>query len=256
MAVGARVGRIEQLHRAQVDLAALEHEPQGRLETDAGIRHGRQALVDKGVDGRVFLPEDLGVVRVGRDALEPEQQGVLQGEDVGVCGRVGLQSRSFPLGDEPLEGVRRPEAQCIDVREASARRPDPVREPVASPDGLPDQVHEARRVEVHVRQRREERLHREDVRLAVDDPPLASLGCGGRKADEGVDQEVLQGGHVVRLAADSPLRAGLALCRLFALVTEHEKPPLGNLRAGAHPWNSYDTCRGNSLTWVKKGKKS
>ena len=105
VAVGARVGRIEKLHRPQVDLAALEHERQGRLETDFFIGQGGQRLVDEGVHGRVFLAQDLGVIGVGRHALDPEEQGVLEGKDVGVGRRVGHQPHLFPLGHEPFQGA-------------------------------------------------------------------------------------------------------------------------------------------------------
>ncbi len=84
VAVGARVGRIEKLHGPQIHLAALEHESQGRLETDCSVGQGGQGLMDEGVDGRVFLPQDLRVIGIGGDALDPEEQRVLEGEDVGV----------------------------------------------------------------------------------------------------------------------------------------------------------------------------
>jgi len=223
---GARVGRIEQLHRAQVHLAALENEPQGRLEGDLAVGQRGQRLVDEGEDGRVLLAEDLGVVRVGRDALGAEEQGVLEREDVGACRRVGLQPHAFALGDEPLEGAGGLEGKRIGGRaEASAGSLHLADEAVAGFHGLPDESHEALRVEVHVGQRREERLDREDVGLTIDDAHSPCLGCRGREPDKCVDQEVLQGGDVVRLAADAPLRAGLALRRLLALVTEHGQPP-------------------------------
>ena len=255
VAVGARVGRIEKLHRAQVHLAALQHQSQGRLERDRPVGKRGQRLMDERIDGRVFLAQDLGVVGVGRDALDAEEQRVLQGENVGVCRRVGLESRRFPLGDKPLEGSCRLERERVDAREAPARCLDFPGEHVAVFDCLPDQGHESRRVEVHVRQRREERLHREDVRLAIDDALPPRLVRRGRQPDEGVDQEVLQGGHVVRLAADAPLRAGLAFYRLLALVTEHGQTPPFNGCMGACFRDKYDRFRGNSLIRVKKTKK-
>ena len=98
VAVGARVGRIEKFHGPQVDLTALEHERQGRLESDFFIGQGRQRLLDKGVYGRVFLAQDLGVIGIGRQALDPEEQGVLQGKDVGACRRVVHQPDLFRPG--------------------------------------------------------------------------------------------------------------------------------------------------------------
>ena len=98
MAVGAGVGGVEQLHGPQVDLAALEREREGRLESELFSASGRQPLVDEGVDRRVLLAEDPGVVGVGGDALEAEKQGVLEGEDVGACPRGSPSVPPFPPG--------------------------------------------------------------------------------------------------------------------------------------------------------------
>ncbi len=173
------------------------------------------------------------------------------------CCRVGLEPRLLPLGDEPFQGAGRLECQgAFGKIEAPARGLDLAVEAVAGLHGLPDQGHEARRVEVHVGQRREERPDREDVRLAIDDSLPPRLGCGGREPDEGVDQEVLQGGHVVRLAADAPFRAALAFCRLLALITEHGQTPPFNSCMGVCFRYKYDRFRGNSLIRIKKTEKS
>jgi hypothetical protein len=44
--------------------------------------------VHESVDLLVLLPQDLGVIGVGADALDAEQQRVLQGKDVGILGRI------------------------------------------------------------------------------------------------------------------------------------------------------------------------
>jgi hypothetical protein len=41
--------------------------------------------MDEGVDLVVFLPQNPGVVGVGRHPFEAEKQGVLQGQDIGVA---------------------------------------------------------------------------------------------------------------------------------------------------------------------------
>ena len=104
VAVSARVGRIEQLHGPQVDLAALEHERQRLVEADFPVGQRREPLLDKGVNGRVFLAQDLRMIGVGRNPLDPEEQRVLQGKDVGVCRRVIHQPRPFPPVPRALPG--------------------------------------------------------------------------------------------------------------------------------------------------------
>ena len=54
-------------------------------------------FVHEGVNLVVLLAQDLGVIGVGADPLEAEQQGMLQGEDVGVRRRVGFQAHRLGL---------------------------------------------------------------------------------------------------------------------------------------------------------------
>ena len=60
--------------------------------------------MDEGVDLVVFLAQDLGVVGIGADPLDPEQQGVLEGEDVGVRRGVGFQAHRLGLLHHGLLG--------------------------------------------------------------------------------------------------------------------------------------------------------
>ena len=82
MSVIPRIPGIEQLHGAQVDFAALQNEIDPVLQAQVFAQRGRQALMNKSIDLVVFLPEDLSMVGIGRDSLDSEKQGVLQGEDI------------------------------------------------------------------------------------------------------------------------------------------------------------------------------
>ena len=54
------------------------HESQHLLQTEIRIGEGGQPLVEEGEDRLVFLAEDLGVIRIGGQPLDPEQQRVLR----------------------------------------------------------------------------------------------------------------------------------------------------------------------------------
>ena len=58
--------------------------------------------MDEGIDLVVFLPQNPGVVGIGADALDAEQQGVLQGHDIGVRGGIGFEAHGFGLLDHAL----------------------------------------------------------------------------------------------------------------------------------------------------------
>ena len=91
--------------------------------------------------------------------------------------------------------------------------------------GPVDQRLETGGVEVHVRQRREDRLEREEVGRLVDDAALPALGGEERQALHRVHQQVLQVGDLAALAAHPDLLAPEPLDRLFALVTKHRPSP-------------------------------
>ena len=58
--------------------------------------------MDEGIDLVVFLPQNPGVVGIGADPLDAEQQGVLQGQDIGIGGGIGFEAHGFGLLDQSL----------------------------------------------------------------------------------------------------------------------------------------------------------
>ncbi len=60
--------------------------------------------MDEGVDLFVFLAQNPGVIGVGADPLDAEQQGVLEGQDVGVGGGIGFEAHRFGLLAAGLPG--------------------------------------------------------------------------------------------------------------------------------------------------------
>ena len=70
------------------------------VDGEVRVGGGGERLVEEGVDLVVLLAEDPGVVGVGADPLEAEEQDVLQGQGVGVGGRVGLEAVRVALGHQ------------------------------------------------------------------------------------------------------------------------------------------------------------
>ncbi len=217
-----RVSGIQELHGAQVDLPALEHETHPVVQGKILPGGGGQALVDKGVDPVVFLAQDLGVAGVGADSLEPEQQGVLQGENVRVDVRVGFQTHPLPLLHQPRQGLFRAEQGCGRFSDRlGAGFNGPCLEALPQLHAAVDERHEALRVEIHVGQGGKGGLAGENVGLLVVDALLAPFGRPEPETLQGVDEQILEAGHLRLLAAHSDHAAPLSFGGLLTLVTKH-----------------------------------
>ena len=103
MPIGPGVAGVEQFHGPQGGFATLERHGEPVLEAHVVALDGRQGLMDIGIDRLVLPAQDLGVVRVGTDALETEERGVLEGEDIGIGGRVGFEAHGLGLLHEPFQ---------------------------------------------------------------------------------------------------------------------------------------------------------
>ncbi len=79
--VGRGVGPVEQLHGQQVELTHLEGHGHGLVDTVL-LGDEVERLVHEGVERRIGLAQHLGVVSVGREALEPVGDQLLQAEQV------------------------------------------------------------------------------------------------------------------------------------------------------------------------------
>ena len=60
MAVGFGIGRVQDFHGPQIDLAGLHGQADPVVQGQVLVQGGRQSLMDKGVNGFVFLAEDAG----------------------------------------------------------------------------------------------------------------------------------------------------------------------------------------------------
>jgi len=122
MPVCARVGRVEQLHDAQVHLAGPEREADPVLEPEVAVGESREQLVLERIDRRIRVAEHTGVVGVRGDTLEAVYGGLLEGLDVLVAAMVGEDPDSLTLRHELLDcGGRLERDSRVDRRHDATR---------------------------------------------------------------------------------------------------------------------------------------
>ena len=213
VAVGLRIGLVQELHTAQVDGAGLQDQGQQRVGRPF-VPQGAQGVAEEVHDSVVRKTQHPGVVGIGSHAAQAEQEQALQGPDILVS-----------LPDAPHVVVRLP----FPAAGCSQAFLLPV-------DGVHQVLHRGG-VEVDVRNGREQSLQDQPARRADSVFPAggASLFCAGAvhqvpgaavrgpaQGDQGARQLVLQPCHFGRLAAHPcQARAALAGHRLFTLKAKH-----------------------------------
>jgi hypothetical protein len=63
---------------------------------------GGQALVDETINRIIFLPENLGVVRIGANTFDAEQQDVFERKDIWIGTGIGMNGHSLTLLNEVI----------------------------------------------------------------------------------------------------------------------------------------------------------
>jgi len=227
VSVGSRVGGIQKLHGLEVDLAALEGQPHPVVEVQILPQHGGKGFMHVRKDAVVFLPQDLGMVRVGADSPQAEEHGMLQRQDIGIDGRIGFQPDLFSLGHQTLQGRSGCEGGGVLGKIGlAARRFHLGLQCLSQLHRTPDESCEIRRIEIDVGKGREQGFTGEHIDLAVTHPDFASLGRKEGQALHGMGQQILKCCNVWLFAADPDFDATFTFCRLFALVAKHGLPPL------------------------------
>ncbi|OQC69276.1 MAG: hypothetical protein BWX50_01016 [Euryarchaeota archaeon ADurb.Bin009] len=210
--VGGGVRGIEEGKDLHPDLAAREnmadHIPDGEL-----LQRGGEGLLHESRDLLVLVAEDGGVVVVGAEPFEPVDQEVTKRLQVGVHG--------LPRGDDLLRLCRDRRRACRRPGAGRGFRAPGGREGVADAGRLIDHIPEAGRIEVHVGQGRKEASRNELPGIRVPAARLHRRKVPRREPLEGVDQDILESGSLLILAADAAYGAAETLCRLFTLVAEH-----------------------------------
>ena len=208
-AEGAGIARFQQLHGAQVGLAAFQHQAQPTVEVTAlGIQlgTGAQAAIQEGGHVGITLAQFGGMVGIGGHALEAVEQDLHGGTHVlvfgqAVDGRVaqvqGGQRRGR-RGTGHAGGQGGGALQAFFLHGAQG-------------DGI----------EIHIGQGGEQGLEGEVVGGGVHDAGVTGHQGHGRQFAQLPYQLVLLDGHGLVLAADAKAGTGLALGGLFTLVAKH-----------------------------------
>ena len=228
MAVGGGVGLVQQGHGLDRRLAGFEH--QGDHLVNREVLGGRsQSLHDEIADLVTGEPQDGGVLGVGRDPLQPEDQQVLQRADVLVFR--GQNSHGCGLFREGGRIVRVPGGRVVQrLVEAAAVLflvcfHEPGLELFAPREGLLDGSHEALVVPVGVGDGHEKPLDDEEVVAVVRSAQLLEHLAVDGDPFKHVDQEVLEVGCLLGFAAYALDGAAGIPNGLLALVTEHRHSP-------------------------------
>jgi hypothetical protein len=220
MPVGAGVAGVEQLHRAQVDLAALQREGDPGVQVERTVAERVERLEEVCVDGRVLLAEGPRVVCVRRNALQAVERGLLERLDVLIARGVPRAAELDALRDLALDTRRRRE---IDERTRHVGA-CLAGEFLTQTDGLVHLLGDRSRVEVDVGECREERVGYEAAGLGGVDAALRRVDSDRGKPATCVHEQVLEGGDVLLLAAHANGGAGDSPGGLFTLVAEHVTP--------------------------------
>ena len=227
MAVRAGVRRVEQAHDLEVDLADLQRLAEQRADVRRVRAQPGERLVEERVHLVAFLPENLRVVRVRRDAFQAVNDEFLQAGDV-VAERL-LAAQDGDLLDLAVQALR--VSRRLPRRRAGKRLGRLARglagglvfrlHARAHFGGLGDHAAQGGRVEIDVGQRREDRLDRENVRLMVLHTQFPRARRVHGKALARVDQQVLQSSDFRVLPAHPADRARDSFRRLLALIAKH-----------------------------------
>ena len=226
LAEGAGVGGVEDLHRAQVDLAALESDAHPLLETERRVVERDERAEQVRVDLGIGLAERASVVRVGGDALHAVERGLLERLHVGIARGV---PRAAELGPKRyLAGNVR--AGCRVDHIHATQDPETHGKRVAKLERLVDLGGDRLGAEVDVGECGEQRVL-DEVALGGQIGARRRLNGDRGKRAAGVNQQVLERGDVRVLAAGAHLGAAGAVGGLLALVAEH----LSQLRGHSFP---------------------
>ena len=232
MAIGLRVGPIEQLHDLQVHLAGLQDPAQngvevGRRAPGTPGRRGNRGPRGIGHTGRIFVAQHQGVIGVGRGPFQSVERQFQQAGNVGPQDRLELGNpHLFALPDQTGAVGRRlpgggPQKLLRRLARLDTGRFVKSAGLVAGRCGLGQVFFNSGRVEIDVGHRGEQAFEHGPIDLRVANAELGRSMGVHRQSLGGMDQEVLQGGGLRFLAANADLLAPGALGGLFALVTKH-----------------------------------
>ena len=207
MPVGAGVGGIEYLHGLKVDLAALEAHPQQLVHRRLFFRQVAQRFGKECINRLRLLSQDLRMIRVSGCALDSIDQQFLQSVDVRPMLVFAGQDRNHPaFRDQTGQSRRRNPrggtgqglrhlaglAGGVFIKRFSR---------IPHPGGFAQRHSDGFRVKIDVGDGDEQRFENESVHGGIMDAEGAGPMSVLSNAFAGMDQEVLQDGAILVLAA-------------------------------------------------------
>ena len=103
MAVGSGIAGIEQISMARRLISPhFRTRPIQSFRLRSLFKGGRQPFMDKGIDGFVFLAQDLGMVGIGGDSFDAEGEGAAGKEYPYPCGS-DLKPDLLTLSDQSFQ---------------------------------------------------------------------------------------------------------------------------------------------------------
>jgi len=227
VAVRARVGRIQEFHDPDVDLAHPQRQRQQRI--GLRVRPGQcvQRLMEEGENRLVFLAQDQRVIGISRHAFQAVGDELLDTHQVLAPGtQPALDADLRPLLEHLAAAGSGDQAGRITQALGSpaglpAGRRVRIPSPVPQSGDFPDHGLQPCRIEVDVGHGGEQRLDDRQIVLPVTYPERPEPVGVHRQSFGDVKQQVLKGGGIRILAAHAGLGATAALGRLFTLITKH-----------------------------------
>ena len=213
------VGLIKQLHGEIIDAAGIHRQADIGHQVEAVIKHRGHGLVGVGINLIGLFTENPGVICVSRVAFDAVHGDLSHRVDVRVDGEIfdAVQLTQFDLlvkggWEGPvLRGSR--DGAIIIASQLPCFS--------AQANAFIDEFCYGLRVEVDVGDRGKETVDHEAVDLLVFGAFCAGFVGPEGNAFHGIDQQVLQGGYLGLLAADTDCSTTCSFGCLLTLVTKH-----------------------------------
>ena len=212
VAVDGRVRPVEQSKGRDTDTSALEDQSDHLVDREVPDGGG-EPLDHELLDRIVLVPEHHGVVVVGAHPFHAVDEGLAKRADVFVLGREDADRGRLRIDLGVI--LRSPGGDIVGTWGCR-------RQGVTDRDCFPDHLPDPNRVEVYVRERREERFG-DKIPGLFTSRPAGITGCQFTYRDPAADvqQDIHQPAEFLVLAADTTDRTPGPPCCLLALVTEH-----------------------------------
>jgi len=78
MPIGPYITSIKKFHGPEIDLAALEDEPDPVVQGQVLSQSCSETFMNEGIDLIILLPKNLGMICIGSNSLKAKEQDMLE----------------------------------------------------------------------------------------------------------------------------------------------------------------------------------